>query len=123
MRVVMNTRIGGFRNGEPWPEPGGVIDVPDHEAVDLIANGYASEADPDEIPAIEENSDGEADEDADTASGEAAAGEGDEDATTARDEASDLEALTVAELRELAAERGVDLDGLTKKADILEALS
>jgi pyruvate/2-oxoglutarate dehydrogenase complex dihydrolipoamide acyltransferase (E2) component len=33
-----------------------------------------------------------------------------------------LAGLTVPKLRELAAERGVDLDGLTKKGDIIAAL-
>lgn len=42
MLVRMKTRIGGYRNGEPWPAPGGTIDVPAHEAHGLIANGYAS---------------------------------------------------------------------------------
>lgn len=42
MRVQMNTQIGGYRNGEPWPLKGGTIDLPDHEAADLIANGYAA---------------------------------------------------------------------------------
>jgi len=42
MLVRMKTRIGGYRNGEPWPAPGGTIDVPAHEAHGLIANGYAT---------------------------------------------------------------------------------
>lgn len=50
MRVQMNTKIGGFRDGVEWPAAGGVIDVPAHEAADLIANGYAK---------IEEDTDGE----------------------------------------------------------------
>lgn len=41
MRVRMLTNITGSRNGEEWPRPGGTLDVPDHEGVDLIANGYA----------------------------------------------------------------------------------
>lgn len=45
MRVQMTKHIGGYRNGEEWPDIDGIIDVPDHEAVDLIANGYAKEAD------------------------------------------------------------------------------
>lgn len=44
MRVTMKTRIGGFRNGQEWPAPGDHIDVPDHEARDLIAAGYAEAA-------------------------------------------------------------------------------
>ncbi len=41
MRVQMKTKIGGYRDGVEWPEKGGVIDVPAHEAQGLIANGYA----------------------------------------------------------------------------------
>lgn len=44
MRVQMKTKIGGYRDGIEWPEIGGTIDVPDHEAESLIANGYAEEA-------------------------------------------------------------------------------
>lgn len=43
MRVEMRIRISGFRNLEPWPEIGETIDLPDHEAADLIAAGYAKE--------------------------------------------------------------------------------
>ena len=41
MLVKMKTAIGGYRNGEAWPPVGGTIDLPDHEAADMIANGYA----------------------------------------------------------------------------------
>jgi hypothetical protein len=44
MRVTMKTNITGYRNGEPWPGVGGTIDLPDGEAADMIANGYAKEA-------------------------------------------------------------------------------
>lgn len=44
MLVTMKTKIGGFRNGVEWPPIGGTIDVPDHEAADLVANGYAEPA-------------------------------------------------------------------------------
>jgi hypothetical protein len=44
MLVKMRTQIGGTRNGVPWPARGGLIDVPPHEAADLIAAGYAQEA-------------------------------------------------------------------------------
>lgn len=42
--VQMRTQIGGTRNGAPWPARGDVIDLPDHEAADMIAAGYAVEA-------------------------------------------------------------------------------
>jgi hypothetical protein len=47
----MQAGISGYRNGEPWPTVGGVIDVPDHEAADLISQHYATEATRDEIAA------------------------------------------------------------------------
>lgn len=50
MRVEMTTKIGGTRNGEEWPDKGGVVDLPDHEALDLIAAGYAKEASDVEAP-------------------------------------------------------------------------
>lgn len=44
MRVRMTHNIGGFRNGAPWPRKGDSIDLPDHEAADLIQVGYAEPA-------------------------------------------------------------------------------
>lgn len=70
MLIEMRTRIGGYRNGEPWPEVGGTIDVPDHEAADLISNGYAKEssreatdAGPTEPPAADSDEESVADTD------------------------------------------------------------
>lgn len=40
-KVEMIVRISGSRNGESWPEPGEVLDVPAEEAADLIGNGFA----------------------------------------------------------------------------------
>ncbi len=37
----MKTRIEGTRNGARWPEAGGVVDLPDGEAVDLLNAGLA----------------------------------------------------------------------------------
>ena len=65
MRVQMKTKIGGYRDGVEWPDKGGVIDVPAHEADGLIANGYAVVA-PDEI-----------EEDVDADQGSATDGDGD----------------------------------------------
>lgn len=69
MLVRMKTRIGGYRNGEPWPAPGGTIDVPAHEAHGLIANGYAvlehelADGDVvDEVQAVDETANVDADE-------------------------------------------------------------
>lgn len=41
MRVKMKGELTGTRNGEPWPRPGGEIDLPDDEAAALCANGMA----------------------------------------------------------------------------------
>jgi len=58
MQVEMRTRIGGYRNGVEWPDVGGVIDVPEDEAISLIENRYAkpceweSDAEPNAEPAV-----------------------------------------------------------------------
>lgn len=67
MLVKMRKHIGGFRNGLEWPPAGGVIDLPDHEAGDLIANGYAEPASP-VVMTIEEVRDAEATNDQDSGS-------------------------------------------------------
>lgn len=36
MKVRMIARISGLRDGEPWPEPGELADVPADEAASLI---------------------------------------------------------------------------------------
>jgi hypothetical protein len=38
----MRDQISGTRNGEPWPPPGGEIDLSDAEAVKYCANGLAT---------------------------------------------------------------------------------
>lgn len=43
MRVRMKTHITGYRDGVEWPQVGGELDLPDPEAADMIANGYAEE--------------------------------------------------------------------------------
>lgn len=43
MRVEMKIHITGSRNGQLWPDIGGIIDLPEQEAAELIANGYAEE--------------------------------------------------------------------------------
>jgi len=40
-KVEMLFQISGTRDGVDWPAAGGVIDVPEQEAADLIANGFA----------------------------------------------------------------------------------
>lgn len=51
MRVQMATNIVGVRNESEWPRVGGVIDLPDGEADDLIRNGYARPVADDFVPA------------------------------------------------------------------------
>ncbi|MGW2226798.1 hypothetical protein [Streptomyces formicae] len=43
MRVRMKVTISGTRDGESWPEWGGVKDLPDDEARQMIAAGLAEE--------------------------------------------------------------------------------
>lgn len=53
MRVRMKVTISGTRDGQPWPERGGVKDLPDDEAKHMVAAGLAEEHDGEE--AAEEN--------------------------------------------------------------------
>lgn len=57
----MKVQIGGFRDLEPWPAPGDTIDVPEHEAADLLAAGYAVAAsengEPDASTAAQQDAD------------------------------------------------------------------
>lgn len=41
MKVRMKFKIEGTRNGVRWPEAGGVVDLPDAEAVELLSQGFA----------------------------------------------------------------------------------
>lgn len=41
MKLRMKTRIEGTRNGLRWPEAGGVVDLPEGEALDLLSEGLA----------------------------------------------------------------------------------
>lgn len=44
MFVRMKTHITGTRNGVEWPKIGGMLELPDQEALDLVAAGYAVDA-------------------------------------------------------------------------------
>lgn len=46
MRIRMTVTLPGTRNGQPWPDKGQSIDVPDDEAEQLIRYGAAT-AEPD----------------------------------------------------------------------------
>lgn len=52
MLVRMLERILGTRDGKPWPPRGGVIDLPDNEALALFAHGYAQPVPPAKTPAF-----------------------------------------------------------------------
>ena|GEM_PF-3456559 len=41
MKVQLRVQVSGMRDGQPWPPAGGVIDVPDDEALTLLRNGTA----------------------------------------------------------------------------------
>lgn len=43
MRVCMKVTVSGTRDGEPWPAKGGIVDLPDDEAKQLLAAGMAVE--------------------------------------------------------------------------------
>ncbi|GGY29727.1 hypothetical protein GCM10010363_07730 [Streptomyces omiyaensis] len=45
MRVLMKAALSGTHDGEPWPERGGLVDLPDDEARHLIRAGLAKESD------------------------------------------------------------------------------
>jgi hypothetical protein len=49
MRVRMRVTISGTRDGEPWPERGSVVDLPDAEAKAMVAGGLAEEASNDKV--------------------------------------------------------------------------
>ena len=44
MKVKMIVSITGTRDGVDWPGIGEVVDLPDAEALDLVAVGYAAPA-------------------------------------------------------------------------------
>lgn len=55
MRVRMKVTISGTRNGETWPERGGIKELPDGEAKYMVSVGLAEEVDEDGGEAAEEN--------------------------------------------------------------------
>ncbi len=44
-RVKMKVQISGTHDGEKWPAPGSVVELPDDEAAARIASGHAVEVD------------------------------------------------------------------------------
>lgn len=45
MRVRLTTQVSGTRDGQNWPEPGTVVDLPDAEARALVSGGAAVKTD------------------------------------------------------------------------------
>ena len=43
--VKMTVQISGTRDGVDWPKPGGVVEVPQSEADDLVTAGMAEHCD------------------------------------------------------------------------------
>jgi len=53
MRVRMLIAVSGLRSENRWPPIGGEVDIPDAEARDLIAAGYAEQVSPSAAPQVE----------------------------------------------------------------------
>ncbi|MGW6418842.1 hypothetical protein [Streptomyces sp. NPDC055055] len=53
MRVRMKATLSGTRDGEPWPERGGIVDLSDDEAQHLIRAGIAEEDQTESAPESE----------------------------------------------------------------------
>ena len=51
MKTQLVAQISGTRNGEPWPEPPAIVDLPEDEVKQLEENGLARK--PRHIPAAE----------------------------------------------------------------------
>lgn len=116
IRGTYGWRPAGAKYVKPVGAGDGAIRVNDDKAADLVARKIAVYADAQDAPAVYDYP--EADEEeaaAPTANGN------DGDPLVPPTEA-ELDGMTVAALRETAEAWGVDLDGITLKADILAAL-
>jgi len=51
-KIKLKVQMSGTRNGEDWPAPGSVVDLPAEESAQLVSQGCAAELEEDE-PAIE----------------------------------------------------------------------
>lgn len=100
MLVRMKKHITGSRNGIEWPEIGDTIELPEHEAADMISNGYVEEASNAEAdPKAAEDGDEDAD---DTGAADAEAGDGDAEASPdGLDELDHAALIAYAEAHEL----------------------
>lgn len=120
--VRMRIQITGARDLEPWPAPGELIEVPDHEAADLIAAGYAEDVPDATQPAEHSDSDTAGDDDGEATQAGAEATTDDEataddsDSDTAGDENADgnrsvmdeVAARDIVDVAEVLSDRGVD---------------
>lgn len=105
MRIQMKIHITGSRNGRPWPPKGGIVDLPDHEAADLIAAGHAQE-----VPADEPRPTAPAADDRQAAGTEPdGATEGDAGTAAAGAAPEGLDALDKPTLLTLAAKHGIEV--------------
>ncbi|HCA86372.1 MAG TPA: hypothetical protein DEQ61_13230 [Streptomyces sp.] len=43
MKIRMKVEMSGTRNGQPWPKPGEVVELPTAEAAHLVASGVAEQ--------------------------------------------------------------------------------
>ena len=53
MKIKMLVNITGTIDGQEWPERGGVIDVAEHVAADMIGNKFAEACDELETAAVD----------------------------------------------------------------------
>jgi len=116
----MSISITGFRNGQPWPPAGTTVDLPDHEARDLIVAGYAKEAaDASSTPSDAASGDGRRDAPAADAAGASEAG------VDAGDQGgfAGLEQLDKPQLIALAAKRGIEVSSRWGVARLREAIT
>lgn len=49
MKVKLKVNLSGTRNGAEWPAVGGVVDLPDAEAAQMLASGMASSVKDDQV--------------------------------------------------------------------------
>lgn len=111
----MTRNLHGYRQGVEWPAKGETIDIPDHEAADLVANGYA-------IAAAEATEEETTDEDTtDTTDADKVTGEG-SDADDA-EQGDDDTGPTKEDLLATAKELGLKVDGRSSAETIAEAIA
>jgi hypothetical protein len=53
MKIKMLVNITGTIDGQEWPERGGVIELAEHVAADMIGNGFAELCDELETAAVD----------------------------------------------------------------------